>query len=780
MKNVITFLLAFLFGSLQAQQSVIRGTVKDAFTREGLPRANAVLVLPNGSTQGTITDERGRFRFEGLAPDRYTLQISFIGYKPYQSQQVLHAGKETVLEVALQESADMLDEVQVVAEKDKFRANNELVVLSAKSFNAEDTRRFAGSLNDPSRMAANFAGVSGANDARNDIVIRGNTPSGLLFRLEGLDIPNPNHFGAMGTTGGPVSILNNNVLGSSDFITGAFPAGYGNATSGVFDLSLRNGNNEKREYTGQIGFNGVELGAEGPLSGGRGSYLINYRYSTLAVFNALGIEVGTGAAVPQYQDISFKLNHQLGKYGNINLFGIGGISYIELLSSENDENNLFSQTGRNIYSGSEMGVLGAKHQVHLGNQWLSEFTTGITANRTKNRVDSLDIFGENPAPFYGEDMTEQRWVNHWRVKKRFNRKQYLTTGALYIRQGFDYQDSVYRSDRFVQLRTNDGITHQFQAYAQYQYHFSDKLMLSAGLHSNYLEINGSFSIEPRASMSWEFTNAQFIKAGYGRHSQSPFLFNLFYRSSFAPEGSPFTNRDLGFSLADHFVLGYENRKIKNWSFKAEAYLQELSNIAVEQRPSSFSMLNFGADFGVPAVDSLVNNGTGRNYGIELTVERSFSKGFYLLHTLSLFDASYVASDGIRRNSAFNNQFVANILGGKEFKINNKTTLAFDLRSSYAGGRYYTPIDLDASILAKEAVYDENNAFSEKFPNYFRTDFRITVRLNGKKVMQEWFLDLQNLTNQQNPFMQQYSPSKEEVVFTYQLGLFPMVFYRILF
>jgi len=196
-----------------------------------------------------------------------------------------------------------MDEVVVKAGGNPQDAINELAMVSSRGFDMEETNRYAGSRNDPARMAQNFAGVSGANDSRNDIIIRGNSPTGVLWRLEGIDIPNPNHFGAMGTTGGPVSILNNNLLCKSDFMTSAFPAQYGNATAGVFDLSMRKGNAHRREHLVQMGFNGFELGTEGPLGGENGaSYLINYRYSTLALMQNIGLSPGTGDAIPYYQD----------------------------------------------------------------------------------------------------------------------------------------------------------------------------------------------------------------------------------------------------------------------------------------------------------------------------------------------------------------------------------------------------------------------------------------------------------------------------------------------
>lgn len=181
--------------------------------------------------------------------------------------------------------------------------------MSARQLSTDEAFRYAGTRSDPSRMAQNFAGVSGTNDGRNDIIIRGNSPVGVLWRMDGIDIPNPNHFSTLGATGGPVSILNINTLKNSDFLTSAFPAQYGNALAGVFDLKLRNGNNEKNEFIGQLGFNGFEFGAEGPLNkNSKASYLVNYRYSMVAALQSIGLNFGTGSATPYYQNSTFKIN----------------------------------------------------------------------------------------------------------------------------------------------------------------------------------------------------------------------------------------------------------------------------------------------------------------------------------------------------------------------------------------------------------------------------------------------------------------------------------------
>ncbi len=283
--------------------------------------------------------------------------------------------------------------------EDKTATNNDLAVVSARSFNVDDTKRYAGALGDPSRMAANFAGVVGGNDSRNDIVVRGNSPTGMLWQLEGLNIPNPNHFGALVSTGGPVSILNNNNLDKSDFMTSAFPAQYGNATAGVFDLKLRDGNNQKREFMGQVGFNGFEFGAEGPFSKtSKASYILNYRYSTLAIFQALGIEFGTGSNTPLYQDLNFKVSVPLSKKSKLIAFGIGGSSEVDLLGSEadlNEDNDLYGSENQDSYPRYKTWITGISFETNLSSRTFMKATVGYSATSENFYADSLVRNTEN-------------------------------------------------------------------------------------------------------------------------------------------------------------------------------------------------------------------------------------------------------------------------------------------------------------------------------------------------------------------------------------------------
>ena len=324
-----------------AYTTTVRGVVLDRDTRQPLAGATVLLRTDTSRTpQGQVANARGEFAFRGVRVGRVALTVRFIGYADATLPNLLATtGRDLVLEVALTESVVQTETVQITARAgspDEGRTPaNELSLLSARSFTPEQAFRFAGSLADPTRMAANFAGVGGGGDTRNDLVIRGNSPLGMLWRLEGIDIYNPNHFASQGANGGPISILNNNTLGSSDFVTGAFAAEYGNATAGVFDLRLRNGNSARRESLFAIGFNGFELMTEGPFKrGGRSSYLINYRYSTLDIFNSLGISFGDLLGVPRFQDLSVKLNFPTERAGTFGVFAVGGASRIAILETE--------------------------------------------------------------------------------------------------------------------------------------------------------------------------------------------------------------------------------------------------------------------------------------------------------------------------------------------------------------------------------------------------------------------------------------------------------------
>jgi len=437
-KAMLSLIMILLTSVLWAQSTqTIKGKIIDEASKSPLPGVTIILV-DSTTNIATATDMNGDFKLNNVSLGRQTVKITYIGYEPVVMPNIaVTAGKEVILNVNLTESINKLNEVTVVNDrtKDKTVTNNEMTTVSSRSFNIDDTKKYAGSLGDPSRMAANFAGVIAGNDSRNDIVVRGNSPTGMLWQLEGLNIPNPNHFGAFGGTGGPVSMLNNNNLDKSDFMTSAFPAQYGNATAGAFDLRLRDGNNEKRELMTQMGFNGAEIGAEGLFSKkSKSSYVINYRYSTLGIFKTLGLNVGIGNAVPEYQDLNFKLSFPEQKNNSkITLFGLGGISKADILGNDVDttQTDFYGRIDQNQYANYKTGVIGSSYEQNLSEKTFLKFTLGASASDQKFTSDSIAIF--DPEKTVTKDQTanfnNQKYSAVLNINHKFNSKNTLNAGA---------------------------------------------------------------------------------------------------------------------------------------------------------------------------------------------------------------------------------------------------------------------------------------------------------------------------------------------------------------
>ncbi len=324
-----------------------------------------------------------------------------------------------------------------------------------------------------------------------------------------------------------------------------------------------------------------------------------------------------------------------------------------------------------------------------------------------------------------------------------------------------------------------------QAYAQGMYKFDAKWILNGGLHTQYLTLNETFALEPRLSLNWNFAPRQTLSLGYGVHHQTQALPILLLQQQIEPGVVIEPNRDLDFTRSDQLVLGYDLKLADNWRVKLETYYQDISDVPVEPTPSSFSTLNVGADFVFPDDKfNLVNEGTGYNTGIELTLEKFFSEGYYGLLTASVFDSRYEGSDGVERNTAFNNGYVVNLLFGKEWKIGKAKRHAFtiDTKLTNAGGRYYTPVDLAASQAAGREILNKQEAFSLQYDPYFRWDLKVGFQLNSakRKLSHQFYFDMQNVTNNENIFVRRYNRVTNEVNAVNQIGFFPDFMYRIQF
>jgi len=787
---VAIIILSVLGSGLKAQ--TIKGQLIDAQSEMPLIGATVELLTVE-PVKGTTTDMDGYFTLSDVPPGRHNLRLSYLGYEPRQLPNVLvTAGKEVLLDLSLEESINDLETVTVTARTNPGESINEMSTVSSQTFTAESVNRFAGGRADVSRMASNLAGVATSDDSRNDIVIRGNSPAGLLWQLEGIPIPNPNHFSTLGTTGGPVSALNPNMLANSDFATSAFAAEYGNALSGVFDLQLRKGNRDRYEFMAQLGtFSGIEAMAEGPLNDKGGSFVISFRNSFVGFADAIGIPIGTNAT-PDYRDLTFNVDFGNSKIGKFSLFGIGGTSNIDFLGIETDSTDLFANPGRNAYADSYFGVLGLRHNLITGdNTYLRTVISGSVQGGEFSEFDLLNEDGADGLLFTSADDQTTRYSLKTYLNSKLSNRLTVRTGlqaeSIGLRTVVDDRDGQPDRDQdgirdLDRLRDFDGDFGIYQAFGQARYRVSEKTTINAGLHAQYFSLSEAFALEPRLGLRIQTTDKLALTAGYGLHSQTPALPVFFFRD--LNTGDADANQDLGFQRAHHFVVGGDLAFAPNWRLKTEVYYQSLFDIPVDNFPSSFSVLNAGADFVFPERGSLVNEGTGTNYGAEVTLEHYFANNWYMLLTASVFESTYEGSDGIERNTAFGNNYVFNLLAGREWAFGKDKRHRFTINGKLtsSGGRPYSPVDLVASQALETDIRDETLAFSERYDDYFRVDLKFGVQFNSpsKKFSQSFFIDFQNLTNNENIFQQRYNPVTGEINTILQSGFFPDIQYRVQF
>lgn len=764
----------------QELTSVIKGKVVDKESQAPLIGVNLLLV---GSDPiiGGVTDVNGEFRIENVPVGRQTIRVSLLGYETRELPNLLVlSAKELNVEITLSEKLSELKEFVVSGEADKRETINKMNTVSSRTISIEEATRFSGSLQDPARMSQNYAGVSGSSDDRNDIIIRGNSPTGVLWRLEGADIPSPNHFSTIGTTGGPISMLNVNNLKNSEFMTGAWASEYGNALSGVFDLQLREGNSDNYEHLFQVGVNGFELGSEGPFKkGGRASYMFNYRYSTLGVFQLLGIDLGTGTSIPEYQDLTFKMNFPTKNAGTFSVFGIGGFSSIDF-EIDTSRGNLFSGENEESQFGSRTGVIGITHKYFFNETMFSKISIVGSTTTSAGHVDSTGFNTNIKTKLADFNRTLNAYTLHFKLNKKINARNSWNAGVISRVNSINFKDSNrVAGNQFVETLNFKGNSYLNQVYFSFRHYFSEKMVANIGVQSQYFNVSNSLSVEPRFGIKYDLTKRSKISYGFGLHSQTQPIPVYYVKDRKNPENET-PNQSLDFSRSIHNVLGYELNIGVSSRLKFEVYYQHVYNVPVDTASNSFSMLNEGADFTLPNKTGLVNEGTGRNYGIEVTFEKFLSKGYYYLVTASVFESKYKGSDGVERNTAFNNQYVLNALAGKEFELTKNMSLTLDARVTYSGGRPFTPVDLASSRALNQEVRDWTVAYTEKYPEYFRLDFKLGIRWNQKRITQEFMFDVQNITNRENIFLQGYNVTSQEVRTSYQRKIFPVALYKLYF
>lgn len=771
MKKFILTLMAGAMSALAIAQpaQTVKGRVVDTESQQPVIGAN-VIITSLTPIIGGVTDTEGNFRIEKVPVGRHSFKITSVGYDDAFLQEInVGSGKEVELNVKLTESFRALNEVVVKAQKENGAPLNDMVSVSGRSFTVDQTKRFAASVNDPARMAMSFAGVAATDDGSNQLIIRGNSPKGMLWRMEGVEIPNPNHFAQEGASGGGISALSANVLGNSDFLTGAFPAEYGNATSGVFDLKLRKGNNEKREYAMQAGILGLDFAAEGPIGPkGGASYLANYRYSTLSVLNKIGVNLNGDASI-DFQDGAFKVYIPYDDKVVVSVWGMGGLS-----TSKVDDDDM-KETFK-----SNRGMAGVNYLRYINNRSYMEHVVSYSATSQTG-----DYYDRNTNANYQQKFVNQALRLSSLYNYKLNARNTVRLGLIINHLDFNLFDKNNEDGPYRVNVDRNGNTQLFQAYAQWKSRLTPTVTLNAGLHGMLLALNNRSSLEPRVGLRWAVAPRSTLSFGAGLHSKTESISTYFAQVKVGEGKTDLLNKNLKLTKSAHLVAGYEFRPSASWRILAETYYQHHYNIPIGPPNTSTpyllhnSQLNEISGF---VSDSLTSDGTGRSYGLELTIEKSLTQGIYLMSTTSLYQSKYTGRDGIERDSRFNGKYVQNLLAGKEWRIGkNKTNIfAANIKLLAAGGNRTTPIDLEKSREKGRTERDWSRSYSEQLPAYFRTDLRVSYTRNRRRTASTISLDIQNVSNRLNAYDRYYNKKEDQVKIVTQTGLLPILNYRLEF
>lgn len=716
----------------------VTGRVVDIITEEGLPFCTVKISYDN---RATVTDSLGNFTFAEIPVGRYDVEASYIGYAPVVIKDVVvTSSKETKIEIPLQELPSELDEVVVTPKIIKYMPLNNMNLASGRMLSVEDAGRFAGGLDDPARLAGAFAGVA-TNIGDNGITVRGNAPKLMQWRLEGIEIPNPNHFGEVGGFGGGgLTALSSLVLGNSDFLTGAFPAEYGNALAGVFDLKLRTGNNNRREHTASLGTMGIDFSSEGPFrNGGKASYLFNYRYSTLWMISGF-LPDGAGQGM-KYQDLSLKLNFPTRKAGIFSVWGLGLIDGNKEKPKTNREEWEY-ESDRNFFDTSIwMGALGVNHKYRLNET--TQFNTTIAG--TYNGIDSHQHTLDDNLVAHPDNIIRKNNYNivlNTLMNNTIGHIGNSRTGIVVTGMFYDMllKNADNPGDEMMTVANEKGNSALLEAYTEFSLSRSWRWQFNPGVHLQYFALNGHYSIEPRMAVRYNPDQRRSLTFSYGSHSRTELLNYYFTRN----DKGELINKDMDFTRGHHFVLTYDWNIGSDFHLRIEPYIQLLYKVPVVAG-SSGSLINNKDDWFI--TDKFESTGRGLNYGLEVTFEKYMSRGYYFMFTASAFSSRYKGGDGIWRNTRYNRNFLINLLGGKEWMTGRSRRNVFgaNARVTFRGGDRYSPILEEASITAQEVILDERLAYSRQLKPVLWADFSVYYRVNRRKTSHECGLKWLNAT-----------------------------------
>ena len=754
----------------------VRGQVCDVASGE--PMIGVTITVENGTTMATVSDSDGNFEIKNVPVGRHSVRASYIGYEPVLlKEQLISAGKELVLNLRMRESISELGEVVIKPRVNKQQPLNEMAQVGARMFSVEEATRYAGGMADPARTASMFAGVA-TGGATNGISIHGNSPQMLQWRVEGVEVPNPNHFAEITEAGGGVfTSLNGTVLANSDFLTGATPAEFGNALSGAFDMKMRVGNNTKFEHAVQVGTLGVDFASEGPLGkGSKASYLVNYRYSFLEIakkLHAINMENET----LDYQDLSFKINMPTTKAGTFALWFTGLIdNYENKVPDVSDWETLWDSN--DSWSRQRNCATGLTHTYRFKNGGSLHSSVAFTGAYRKLGINNYDeLMNQTP----GMDGRNSQWnvIISTQHQHKFSSRYTMQNGFEHQHLDFNtWLDWIHETGgplyRVYESEGNTGLT---RLYTNHKVALSSRLSAVAGVNVMWFNLNNQWLVEPRVSVQYKTSPSSTLSLAYAQNSRKESTDTYFVTMA---NKNP--NEDLGLTRSHHISASFAQRLGENAMLKIEPYWQWLFDVPVE-KGTTYSILNHRNFFQDRA---LTNEGVGRNYGIDLTLERYLKDGLYGMLTATLFKSEYRDAQGEWHHSRHDRGYITNILGGKEWMVGKSRKNVFGLngRLTLMGGDRYTPIPEgvtfeDIAMRADKSIpeVDGLDPYSEQKGMNIGYAFSVKYTINKKHTSHHFILEYLQMKTFQG---QTFDLRTHEIVDKFTSLTFPNIAYRVEF
>lgn len=774
-------LMLLLPSSMRAQATqTVRGQVCDVASGEAMIGVTITIEdednhQSSGFSLGTISDANGNFVVNDVPVGRHSVRASYIGYEPLVlKEQLVSSGKELVLTLRMRERISELGEVVVKPRVNKQLPLNEMAQVGARMFSVEEATRYAGGMADPARTASMFAGVAGSGVA-NGISIHGNSPQMLQWRVEGVEVYNPNHFADItGLGGGIFTSLNGTVLANSDFLTGAMPAEFGNALSGAFDMKMRVGNNSKYEHAVQVGTLGVDFASEGPLGkDSKASYLVNYRYSFLEIakkLHAINMEKET----LDYQDLSFKINLPTSGAGTFAVWFTGLIdNYENEVPDVSDWETLWDMN--DSWSRQRSCAGGLTHSYRFRSGGTLRSNVAFTGSYTRLKQNDYD---EQMTKIPDMDGRNASWnvIVSMQHQHKFSARYTMQNGFEHQHLDFhtwmDWVETV--GGPLFRVYESEGNTGLTRLYTNHKLALSRRLSTVAGVNVMWFNLNDQWLVEPRFSVQYKTSASSTLSLAYSLNSRKETTDTYFVTGA--------DNKSLGLTRSHHISASFAQRLGDNAMLKIEPYWQWLFDVPVE-KGTTYSILNHNMFFQDRA---LVNDGAGRNYGIDLTLERYLKDGLYGMMTATLFKSEYRDAQGQWHHSRHDRGYIANILGGKEWMVgkSKKNVLGLNGRLTLMGGDRYTPISEgitfdDIANRPDKSVpeVDVANPFNAQKGMNVGYAFSVKYTLNKRHTAHHFILEYLQIKTFQG---QTFDLRTHEIVDKFTSLTFPNIAYRVEF